>query len=746
VQFLQTLDLAVFRFINGKLAHPALDQIMPVLSANVLFYPILFLMGIVLVCKGGRRGLVCVVMLLIILPLGDHWVCRVIKKAVQRPRPYIALAEVRKPGVIGHKSDHVLRVTPKTATGSMPSSHAANWFAAVMITFVYYRRVLWFLVPAAICVSFSRIYNGAHYPSDVLAGAILGAGYAAATLWSLELIWRWAGPKWFPLWWNKLPSIVSPQLKNQSETEAEDYLQPQTVGGPTSRDGFNVPHVDPDLHWLRLGYVVTAVLLISRLVYIAGDTIDLTGDEAYQWVWSKYLALSYYSKPPLIAYAQFLGTSLFGDTAFGVRFFSPISSALISLLILRFFAREVNARAGFFLLLITTATPLLAAGGVLMTVDVFSVLFWTAAMLAGWRAVQPDSTTRCWLWVGLWMGLGFLSKYTALFQWSCWALFFLLWPPARAQLRRAGPWLALLINFLCSLPVLIWNHQHDWITVTHVKDDARTGRPWSPAVHDFLASEFLLLNPVFFVAMVWAGVLFWRRNRYNPKLVYFFSMGAPVFLIYFFWSFHSRIQPNWIVPSVLPLFCMMVIYWDTRWRMGLRTVKLALVYGLGFGLALVIIGHDTELIGKLTGHYLPVHIDPLYRARGWREVAQTASEVRGKLLVEGKPVFIITSNYRLAGELSFYLPEAREHDGRLVYFRSTSGPVNQFYFLPGYTQRKDENAIYIVEVNRHLPKLKPPPPELCQQFESVEEIGVREVLHRDRVLWRLQFFACRGLR
>ena len=85
-------------------------------------------------------------------------------------------------------------------------------------------------------------------------------------------------------------------------------------------------------------------------------------------------------------------------------------------ILLRFFAREVNARAGFFLLLIITATPLTSVGAVLMTVDPLSVLFWTAAMLAGWRAVQENGTTRQWLWVGLWMGLGFLSKYTALFQ------------------------------------------------------------------------------------------------------------------------------------------------------------------------------------------------------------------------------------------------------------------------------------------------------------------------------------------
>ena len=69
-----------------------------------------------------------------------------------------------------------------------------------------------------------------------------------------------------------------------------------------------------------------------------------------------------------------------------------------------------------------------------MTIDPLSVMFWTAAMLAGWRAIQPEGTTRHWLWVGLWMGLGFLSKYTELFQLLCWAVFFWLW-----QARAASP-------------------------------------------------------------------------------------------------------------------------------------------------------------------------------------------------------------------------------------------------------------------------------------------------------------------
>jgi len=91
---------------------------------------------------------------------------------------------------------------------SMPSNHAANCFCATMLLLLFYRKSLWLMLPLSLGVSFSRVYNGVHYPSDILVGALIGAGYAAAAAIAIEIMWQFFGRFFFPRWHKKLPTLV----------------------------------------------------------------------------------------------------------------------------------------------------------------------------------------------------------------------------------------------------------------------------------------------------------------------------------------------------------------------------------------------------------------------------------------------------------------------------------------------------------------------------------------------------------
>ena len=125
-------------------------------------------------------------------------------------------------------------------------------------------------------------------------------------------------------------------------------------------------------------------------------------------------------------------------------------------------------------------------------------------------------------------------------------------------------------------------------------------------------------------------------------------------------------------------------------------------------------------------------------------MAAAVGLARNELLKEGKPVFIIGDHYRTVGVVSFYLPEAKASVSQqpLVYYQSSPHPDNQFYFWPGYNTRRGENAIFVQEVEAP----QPAPSQLHQEFQSITDLGMRDVSHRGIVFRQVQLFQCRNLR
>jgi 4-amino-4-deoxy-L-arabinose transferase-like glycosyltransferase/membrane-associated phospholipid phosphatase len=728
-----SIDIVLFRFFNSTVSNPVFDRIMPWLSGNALFIPAVVLGALWLCWKGGTRARLFVVVTALILLAGDNLLINVIKSAVGRPRPFLALQDVRL--LVGRGN-----------TGSFPSSHTSTWFAALVLTAAYYPRAWKWVLPVALGVSFSRIYVGVHYPSDVLAGAIIGATYAWLLLRGLQAAWRLLAHGWIPELGRRLPALVP---------------APSVAGAPSTEEPALAPF--SEVAWFRCGVVLIVLLFVARLLYLLAGRIELSEDEAYQWLWSKHLALSYYSKPPVIAWLHALGTGIWGDTMFGVRFTSPVIAAVLSLILLRFFASAAGARPAFWLIVLMNAVPLLAVGATLITVDPPLVLGWTAAMVIGWRAIRPEGTTAQWAACGLCMGLATLSKYSGLFQLACWAFVFAAIHSARPHLRRPGPWVAAGLTLLCLTPVLVWNAQHDWITVDHVRFNATRREPWHPTarfLNDFLGGMTLLLNPVIFLATV-PPMLRFRRVRMNATLAaYLFWMGGPVFLGYLGFSLYKRVFPNWIAPSVIPLLCLAVLYWYDRWKQGSPAPRRLLVAAMAVGLPIVILTHDTGLVQKLTGHPMPVEIDPTRRVQGWSELAAVVDKARRELALEGRPVFVVAAHYGLVGEITFYIPEARAAAGRdpIVFYKTSPHPDNQFYFWPGYAgHRKGQNAIFVKEVDvpeapadgkgppPQRPVEDPPPSDISQEFQSVTSLGVFPITPRGRTVRWMQLYACRNL-
>ncbi|HPS27786.1 MAG TPA: phosphatase PAP2 family protein [Bacteroidales bacterium] len=90
----------------------------------------------------------------------------VLKLSIRRPRPFVSYPDIEKETEAGHLS--------------FPSGHTSDAFALATSVSLAYPR--WYvIVPMYLwagTVGYSRMHLGVHYPSDVLAGAIIGAGAA----------------------------------------------------------------------------------------------------------------------------------------------------------------------------------------------------------------------------------------------------------------------------------------------------------------------------------------------------------------------------------------------------------------------------------------------------------------------------------------------------------------------------------------------------------------------------------------
>jgi hypothetical protein len=112
------------------------------------------------------------------------------------------------------------------------------------------------------------------------------------------------------------------------------------------------------------------------------------------------------------------------------------------------------------------------------------------------------------------------------------------------------------------------------------------------------------------------------------------------------------------------------------------------------------------------------------------------------------PVFIIGGHYGITSEITFNLPEAKAcvSTRPLVYFLSSKIPRNQFYFWPGYKNRKGQNAIYVQELDFKSRNIEAAPPELVEEFESVTNLCEVEVTVHGQPIRRIQLMECHNLR
>lgn len=450
----------------------------------------------------------------------------------------------------------------------------------------------------------------------------------------------------------------------------------------------------------RAGLVLFAVLLalaVWRLLAANHAGLELYADEAQYWTWSLQPDWGYYSKPPMVAWAIWLGTHLFGDGELGVRAVTvlvyPLTAWLLYRLARRLFRTDPRAEAIGFWAGVTYATlPMVSLGSWLITTDAFLILFWSLSLYILTFALESERW-RDWLLLGLTIGLGLMSKYSMVFFGLGLAVYLAVTPERRRWFLNPRPYAAAAIALLVLAPNILWNSAHQFVSYQHTAEISQLDKQLiNPgALLEFFGGQFAVFGPIAFVGLLWLTVR--AKSWFADDRLRFLAAFSLVPLAAFFGlALMSRAFANWAAFSYAAGACLVAAWWllagKRRWLIAAVALNLA---------AAVVIYHAHDIANVLDIQFTR-KTDPYARVTGYRALGehvaarlQAAPEAR--LLSEDRKQFAWLRYYARP-----YSASAR--------FLNPDGHVDNHYALTADVRQSPAGTFLLVSQHANETDLK----------------------------------------
>ncbi|MCA9520706.1 MAG: glycosyltransferase family 39 protein [Myxococcales bacterium] len=384
-------------------------------------------------------------------------------------------------------------------------------------------------------------------------------------------------------------------------------------------------------------------------------------DELYFIACSKHLALGYVDQPPLSVWLLALVRAVAGESLLALRIVPACFAFVVALLTGRLAYRLGAGRWG-------QMTAAFCAGLVLplniiysfYSMNPLSVALWIAATLV-LVEIDKRQNPSLWLLFGAVAGLAALNKHPALVFIATIALSYAAFH-LRTLFRHKELYLGALLAFAIALPNVIWQVQHDWISLWFYRQGALKNIPTPPLA--VLGFQLATMNPGSLLLL--AGVFLYFRGERLRRDGWMALACGGIFLLFIF-SGQSR--PDRIM-ALYPIgFAAAAAGWEslgsTRASRLLRPAipALALATFLLLAPAMLpllpprqIAAHAARLgivpkiekVGRTTP--LPQWIaDRL----GWQDLARRVAAV-ARTLTPGRRTAVIGSDYGFAGALQLY--------------------------------------------------------------------------------------------
>ena len=401
-----------------------------------------------------------------------------------------------------------------------------------------------------------------------------------------------------------------------------------------------------------LNLSLLCIILIH--IWIAGQ-FELSHDEAYYWLYSQHLDWGYFDHPPVVGLI-IKSFSFLPRSEVSVRLGFIILQICSCFLLLELLPKSRKALG----LILFFAFPLASFAGLFALPDL-PLLFMTTLYCFLLKRYLDKNDLISILGLGLVIPLLLYSKYHGILV----VVFTILAVPK--LLRKKDFYLITLISFLCFLPHVIWQYDHDFSTLRYHFFER-------PKVDFSFIRLFEYTGTQLFLAGLWVGPLVWwtilknkAQNDFDRALK-FICIGS--FSFFFLSTFSKKFEANWTIFLTTPLIILGLqsTQWDKKWAKNLVVLSFVLIF-----IARILLVFDPEV----------VKIKRLKEFHGWKNWAKT---------IETKCSDPILANtYQMASKLSFYLD-------RPIHALNLGSRKNQFdYWTPATDYYLTPRVCYVTD-------------------------------------------------